>query len=113
MLFNLAALLLAAPLLAVYAGPDASPKYAAAGRAVAAKAVTVPNGRYFVKNVKTGLFLTYVRKSQSVFYSKKASPISFTRNGKYEVLSPSESNNKCLAAQWDYDVEVARFQTSL
>lgn len=70
-------------------------------------AITVTSGDYIFQNVATNQTLKYMRESngQELFpQDGQGSPITIQTMGDYSVISPAESNNKCMSAQWDYDI---------
>jgi len=86
----------------------AGPVSALAGRstpqlsaaAIIDSATALGTGDFIFKNVQTGMTLTYTRDG---LYPARGpgTPVSIKSIGKYTVLAPTQTNNKCLSAQWD------------
>jgi len=76
--------------------------------AAAAAALTLTDGSYYVQNVASNQTLTYARdqNGQELWPDDgTGSPMTFQGIGAYTVVTPTESNAKCISAQWDYITE--------
>jgi len=77
------------------------------GQAIAAtidkQSANVPKGKYRFRNVKTGQYLKYVRSGQQLYPSGgSGSYLSVSNHEKHVIISPSNSNSKCISAAWSY-----------
>lgn len=62
------------------------------------------DGEYQFQSASTGQWLAYRRDGQSMYMSDSPSWMSIKKRDNKNVISPSDSNNKCMSAQWDYDL---------
>lgn len=99
--FFLAALLLVAGPLSVAATAAQKAAYEAAAVKLV-KASKPKAGTFVLRNVGTGKYLKYIRSGQQIFPSSSGSPLRFKKTGKYIILSPKDSNDKCGSAQWHF-----------
>ncbi|GAA98340.1 uncharacterized protein L969DRAFT_59238 [Mixia osmundae IAM 14324] len=81
-------------------------KNAALSLGMTSKSVVLPKDRYIFTNVGTGQTLQYDQSGQDIYPGRgRGDPMTITPHGhgtQWSKISPTNSNNKCLSAQWDY-----------
>jgi len=96
-------------LFALLAGPvyvlAASMKYAAVAKSyIKASKAPAPGNNYVFQNYASKSYVAYDRKSyQSIYLDKKKySKMTLARHGTFMKVTPTDSNDKCISAQWGF-----------